>query len=133
MAVNSSWGDVLTTTLERRQPIIADNVLNHDPMFAWLNQRGRVQTAPGGATLLEGISYPGNDQFSYYSGFETLSVAKTEVVDSAEYNWKQAAVPVAISGFDMRRNMSDSQVFSLLGEQHAIGRQGQVIDLYYRG
>lgn len=123
MAGNASWGDVLSTTLERRRGLIADNVLNHDPFLAWLNANGRVDTADGGASLLEPVSYPGNDQFAYYSGFEALSVSKTEVISSAEFNWKQAAVPVAISGLDMRKNNGASQIFDLLGQQITVAER----------
>ena len=120
---NPDWGDVLSTTLERRRDMIADNVLNHDPFFAYLQSRGRVDPADGGASLMEPVSYPGNDQFRRYSGFETLSVAKTTVITSAEYNWKQAAVPVSISGLDLRRNSGPSQIFNLMSEQVTVAER----------
>lgn len=123
MAGNPNWGDVLSTTLERRRQLIADNVLNHDPYLAYLRERGRVDPADGGASLLEPVSYPGNDQYQRYSGFETLSVAKTNVISSAEFEWKQSAIPVAISGLDMRKNMGSSQIFDLLESQVTVAER----------
>ena len=93
-------GDLVTTTLKYRDPAIADNVTNNNALLMYLNRGNRIRTVSGGTEILEGLSYDNNLTFKWYAGMETLDVAPARVVDSASYQWKQAAVAVTISGLE---------------------------------
>lgn len=107
---NSAWTEVLTAALHARKKQVVHNVLNHDPFLAYLREQGRVEPADGGVSLVEHLSYPGNDQFQRYSGYETLSVAAVDVLTSAEFAWKQAAIPIAASGLELRQTSGRAQI-----------------------
>lgn len=60
---NSSFGEIVTTTLKKRKRSTADNVLNHNALLRHLSERGNVNTADGGETLVEPIEYAENSTF----------------------------------------------------------------------
>lgn len=106
--------EIVTTTLRNRRGRLADNVLNHNALLRRLNMSGNVQTETGGRTLVEEIEYAENSTFKYYSGYEELDISASDVFTSAEYNWKQAAAVVTISGLERRQNSGREQSIRLL-------------------
>lgn len=57
---NSSYTELITTTLDNYRDELADNILNHNPLLARLNRKGNVDPATGGAKLLENLMYAEN-------------------------------------------------------------------------
>ena len=106
--------EVVTTTLRNRRGRLADNVLNHNALLRRLNMNGNVQLADGGRTLVEELEYAENSTFKYYSGYEVLNIAPSDVFSAAEFDWKQAATVVSISGLESRRNSGREQSIRLL-------------------
>ena len=117
---NSEWGEVFTTTLNNRRGVLADNVTNNIPFLSYLKKRGKVDPATGGESLIEEIAYDGNSTYQRYSGYETLSVAQSQAISAAEYNWKQAAVACVISGREIRQNSGENAVIRLMAERTKI-------------
>lgn len=111
---NPDWGEITTTTLHNRRRRLADNVLNHNALLRHLNERGQVNITDGGETLVEELEYAENDTFMYYSGYEILNVSPSDVLTAAEYNWKQAAVVVTISGEQQRKNSGRERMIRLI-------------------
>lgn len=113
MAINI--GELVATTLRNRQGELADNVTNHNALFRRMNERGNVRTADGGRTILEELMYAENGTVQWYSGYEVLSTAVSEVMDAAEFNWKQLAGNVVISGLEGEvQNSGRERVINLL-------------------
>ena len=106
--------EIVTTTLRNRRGMLADNVLNHNALLRRLNGRGNVQLEDGGRTLVEELEYAENSTFKYYSGYETLDISASDVFTAAEFDWKQAATVVTISGLERRQNSGRSQSIRLL-------------------
>lgn len=113
MSVNI--GELATTTLRNRRGELADNVTNHNALFQRMNDRGKIQTADGGRTIVEELEYGTNANVQWYSGYETLSTDASEVMDAAEFNWKQLAGAVVISGLEGEvQNSGRERVINLL-------------------
>ncbi|WFG54188.1 putative major capsid protein [Myxococcus phage Mx9] len=106
--------DIITTTLESRSGKIADNVTKNNALLTFLKKRGNQRTVSGGRTIMEEISFAENGNFGWYSGFDTLPTAPQDVLTSAEFAWKQAAVPVVISGLEMMQNSGKEAVIDLM-------------------
>ncbi|MAS09918.1 phage major capsid protein [Salinisphaera sp.] len=106
--------EIVTTTLKNRRRKLADNVLEHNPLLRYLNRSGNVDTADGGESLVEELEYAENSTFKYYSGYEALDITPSEVFTAAEFDWKQAAVSVSISGLEMRKNSGRERMIRLL-------------------
>lgn len=106
--------EIVATTLQNRRGEFADNVLKHNALLSRLKKKDKVQLADGGYSLIEELDYAENSTFKYYSGYEVLDISPSEVFSAAEYDWKQAAVVVSISGLEERQNAGREGVIRLL-------------------
>jgi hypothetical protein len=106
--------EIISTTLRNRSGEFADNVTNKNALLKALNDKGAIVKHTGGRTIVKELDYAENSTFKYYSGYETLDVSASEVLSAAEYNWRQAAVAVTISGLEQRQNNGEYAVINLL-------------------
>lgn len=106
--------DIATTTIESRSGVIADNVTKNNALLARLKQKGKIKKVSGGSTILQELSYAENGNFGWYSGYDLLPVAAQDVLSAAQFAYKQAAVPVVISGLEKLQNAGKEQMIDLL-------------------
>ncbi len=111
---NAAISDIIATTIQSRTKVIADNVTKNNAALMWMSKRGNVKPASGGNTIMQELSFAANGNAGFYSGYETLPIAAQDVVSAAEYNWKQAACPVTISGLDELMNAGPQRMIDLL-------------------
>jgi len=111
---NSAISDIIATTIQSRTGKIADNVTKNNALLGRLKQRGNIKTFSGGNVILEELSFAENANAGYYSGYETLPVAAADVISAAQYDIKQAACPVTISGLEQLQNAGKEQIIDLL-------------------
>lgn len=115
MAGNSNFDTaILSTTLKNYRSTLQDNIFRKTPLFFWLTDKGRKRTVDGGERIVVPLMYGTNSTAMAYSGYQTLDVTPQEGMTAAEYNWKQYAVSIAISGKEMRQNQGKSRVINLL-------------------
>lgn len=106
--------EIITTTLRNRTGKLADNVTDNNAILYRMKQRGTAKPASGGRTLVQELSYQENSTFMWYSGYDTLDVSATDVLSAAEFDWKQAAVAVTISGLEQLQNAGKEKILDLL-------------------
>lgn len=106
--------DIVATTIQNRSRQIADNVTKNNAILAKLNSRGNVRTISGGNVILEELSFAENANGGFYSGYDLLPVAAQDVISAAEFQIKQYAVPVVMSGLEMLQNSGKEQFIDLL-------------------
>jgi hypothetical protein len=111
---NNDISDIIATTIQSRSGSIADNVTKNNALLSRLKQRGNIKTFSGGNIILEELSFAENNNAGYYSGYETLPVAAQDVISAAQYDIKQAACPVTISGLEQLQNAGKEQIIDLL-------------------
>ncbi len=111
---NAAISDVIATTIQHRNKTIADNVTKNNALLTWVSKRGNVKTVSGGNTIMEELSFAANGNAGFYSGYETLPIAAQDVISAAEYQWKQAACPVTISGLEELMNSGPQRMIDLL-------------------
>ena len=111
---NSSISDILATTIESRTKKIADNVTNNNALLMKLKKNGRIKTFSGGQKILQELSFAENSNAGWYSGYDLLPVGVSDVISAAEYDIKQAAVPVVISGLEMLQNAGKEKMIDLM-------------------
>jgi hypothetical protein len=117
MVANTSWNDLITTTLENRRRSLTNNTLAANVLFSWLNKRGNVDPVGGGRTLVEELEYGTNSTFMWYDGYEVLNITPQQVFSAAEYTPKQAAVTVTISGAEQAMNSGREQMIRLMASR----------------
>jgi len=111
---NSTFTEVLSSTLRDFQNDFADNVTDKNALLTALKDKGGVQLKTGGESIQRQLAYAENSTFQYYSGYETLDVSASDTLTSANYDWKQAAVNITISGLERRQNSGEAQIIDLI-------------------
>jgi hypothetical protein len=106
--------DVVATAIESRTRTIADNVTKNNCLLMKLQQRGNRKTFSGGYKILQELSFAENSNAGWYSGYDLLPVGVSDVISAAEFNIKQAAVPVVMSGLEMLQNSGRERMIDLL-------------------
>ena len=105
---------ILATTIENRSKKVADNVTNNNAILARLSAKGKIKTFSGGHKILQELSFADNANAGWYSGYDILPVGVSDVISAAEYEIKQAAVPVIISGLEQLQNAGREQMIDLM-------------------
>lgn len=107
--------EIASTTLRNRTRQLADNVTNNNALLYKLKERGNIQTFDGGTLIMEEIFYAENSTYTRYSGYDVLNITPQDVITAAEYNIKQVAVSVSISGLEEIQNSGKERMIDLLG------------------
>jgi hypothetical protein len=114
MAVTGGLTEIIATTLRNRSGKLADNVSNNNALLKRLSTKGNIKPVSGGRTIVQEIEYAENGTYTRYSGYETLNISPSDVITGAEFDWKQAAVAVTMSGLEMLQNAGKEQQIDML-------------------
>lgn len=106
--------DIVATTIQSRSGELADNVTKNNAALMKISKRNNVRTFSGGNVIFEEMSFAENGNAGYYSGYDLLPVAAQDVLTAAEFQIKQAAVPVTISGLEMLQNAGKEKIIDLM-------------------
>lgn len=117
LVTSVDWGDVVTTTLERRSKTLADNISNNNAILDFLKMKGRSDPWTGGREIYEGLRYAQNQTFMWYSGFEFLNISLNDTMTAARFPIKQASIAVVLSGLEELMNDGDAAMMSLIKER----------------
>lgn len=117
LSTTIDWGDVVTTTLENRSKVLADNITNNNALLMMLKDRGRAKPFAGGREIYQELRYAQNQTFMFYSGFEFLNVSLNDTMTAARFPIKQAAIAVTISGLESLQNRGEEEMMNLIEER----------------
>ena len=110
---NSTFTELVSTTYRNHKKQFADNVTNNNALLRRMMDRGKKRIEDGGLSIVCPLDYAENSTYQRYSGYDTLNVQASDVLSSAEYAWKQAAVHVTASGRELRINSGDQRIINL--------------------
>jgi hypothetical protein len=110
---NSTFTEMVTTTLRNHPTEVADNVSKHNALWRRLKTKGKIKKLSGGYEIVRPLEYAENSTFQRYSGFDSLNISASDVLTSAKYDWVQAAVHVTASGRELRMNSGKEQLIDL--------------------
>ena len=114
MPGNSNFDALLSTTLQNYRPTLIDNIFTDRVLLNHLNEKGRVVLEEGGTSIVEPLIYTANDTTSSYSGYDAIDLTPQEGITAAEYDWKQMAASIAISGIEEAKNRGTEAIIKLL-------------------
>lgn len=106
--------EIVTTTLRNRSKKLADNVSDNTALLMRLKQKGKIKPFSGGRNIVQELEYAENATYKRYSGYEALNIAPSDVFTAAEFEIKQAAVAVSISGLEELQNSGKEGLIDLL-------------------
>lgn len=126
---NTSYSDILATTIESRSGEIADNVTKNNAVLMQLKQKGRQRPFTGGHKIIEPLSQAANGNGGFFSGYDLLPVAAQDVITAAEYAIKQYAVSVTMSGLEKIQNGGKEGILDLLEARLGVAEATMANDL----
>lgn len=106
--------EIITTTLEHRSRKLADQISKNNALLYRLKKRGTMKPVGGGRNIVQELEYAENGTYKRYSGYEILNISPQDVFTAAEFEWKQAAISVSISGLEQMQNRGEEQMIDLL-------------------
>jgi hypothetical protein len=113
-AGNSNFDALLATTLAKYRDRLTDNVFTARPLTYFLMEKGRLRMDDGGTKIVEPLVYGQNSTVASYSGYDTISLTAQAGISAAEFDWKQYAASIAISGIEEAKNNGESAILNLL-------------------
>jgi len=111
---NAAVSDVIATTIQSRTGIVADNVTKNNAILTKLSEGGNIKPFSGGNVIMQELSYQENGNAGWYSGYQALPIGAQDVISAAQYDIKQAACAVTMSGLEMLQNSSKEQIIDLM-------------------
>lgn len=117
MLWNSSFDELVSTTLKNYAPRMTDNITDQNVVLWALEKQGFIEEREGGTTIVEPLMTGENATVNSFSGYDTIDTSATAGISAAEQDWKQIAATVSISGIEQFKNgagASKTQVVSLL-------------------
>ena len=110
---NSTFTEMITTTLREHPGEITDNVSDHNALARELKRKGKIKTVDGGHKIVRPLDYAENSTYQRYAGYDVLNIQASDVLSAAEYDWMQAAINVTASGRELRLNSGKNQIVDL--------------------
>jgi len=113
-AGNSNFDTLLSTTLANYRKQLTDNIFTARPLTYFLTDKGRIRMVDGGTKIVEPLIYGQNSTVGSFSGYDTISLTAQTGISAAEYEWKQYAASIAISGIEEAKNNGEAAILNLL-------------------
>jgi hypothetical protein len=114
MPGNTNFDAILSTTLANYRDQLTDNVFTARPLTYHLMDKGRIRLVNGGTKIVEPLIYGQNSTVKPYSGYDSIDLTPQEGISAAEFEWKQYAASIAISGIEEAKNNGEQEVINLL-------------------
>ena len=124
-AGNSNFDEILTTTLKNYVPKLTDNIFSARPLFYALTNGQTIRRIGGGAKIVVPIIYGTNSTAGSYSGTDTIDTTAQTGITAAEYDWKQYAATVTISGIEEAKNNGEAQNLNTMLFGNSTGNGGK--------
>lgn len=110
---NAIFTEIVSTTFRNHRKEITDNFSKHNALYRKMAKGGKVRSESGGYSIVEPLEYAANGTYQRYSGFDTLNVSQSDVFTAAEFNWRQIAINVVSSGYELRVNSGPQRIANL--------------------
>ena len=111
---NPNFDALLSTTLANYRDQLTDNVFTARPLTFFLQDKGRIRMLNGGTKIVEPLIYGTNSTVASYGGYDSLSLSPQSGITAAEYDWKQYAASISISGIEEAKNNGEQEIINLL-------------------
>lgn len=113
---------VLTATLFEQSKKVADAITKNNAVMRKLDEKGKIKKVSGGYEFREPVMFQDSGA-QFFSGLETLDTSISDDMTYAEYDVKQLAEVIGISGRDYRANKSSKhQLIDLLATKIEAGQ-----------
>ena len=105
---------VAATALDYHAKEIADAIINHNSVLAWLKAKGRVRVVQGGKTFHEKVMYEEAGGYDWIAKGDEIPLVTTDGLTDAEYAIRILAGPLKVMHYDKMRAQGEQQVADLV-------------------
>lgn len=121
-----SYDDIASTTLNKYRKKLTDNVFDGHPLLYFLKDNKRVRFLDGGRKITEQIIHAegdtpttddgaaGGQSDGSYGEWDSIAITPVDTATAADYDWKQIAATIAISGKQELQNSGEAEIVNLL-------------------
>jgi hypothetical protein len=106
--------ETATVSLRLRGKKLRDNISDHVPVYAALDEEGVVTKASGGRTIVREFDYVQDPNFKRFHGGEVLPIGGFEFASAAEQEWSQFAASFTITGRELLMNSGAGKSIDIL-------------------
>jgi len=114
MPGNANFDALLSTTLANYRSQLTDNVFTARPLTYTLMDKGRIRMLNGGTKIVEPLIYGESTTVKSYSDYDSIALTPQTGISAAEYDWKQYAASISISGIEEAKNNGEAEIINLL-------------------
>jgi hypothetical protein len=111
---NSAFDELASTTISNYSPTFRDNVSNNIPLYAFMDDAGAIVEEDGGIYLLENLDYGDNSTFRWFNGYDEISTTPSEVLTSANFDWKECGGNVVFNQREVSINSGRAKQHDLI-------------------
>jgi len=109
----ATWDDILSTTMHHYRKSLTDNIWNSRPLLEYYMSKGRLRLVSGGISIVEPLITSEGETQAYH-GYDPVLINPVPTVTAAQYDWKQLAATIIISGLEEAQNNSKEMIVNLL-------------------
>ncbi len=110
---NAIFTEIVSTTFRNHPKEIVDAFSGHNALYRKIAKKGKTRTESGGYSIVVPLEYAANGTYQRYSGADVLNVSQSDVITAAEYNWRQIAINVVSTGYELRVNAGPQRLANL--------------------
>lgn len=110
---NAVFTELVTTTYRNHRKEVVDNVSKHNAFYRMMGKNKKVRTESGGTTITIPLEYASNTTYQRYSGMDILNISQSDVLTAAEFQWRQIAMHIVASGYELRVNNGPERIVNL--------------------
>jgi hypothetical protein len=110
---NEVFNELVTTTFRNHRKEVVDNVSKHNALYRMIVKGGKTRKESGGLSITTPLEYAENSTYQRYSGLDLLNIQQSDVLSAAEFPWRQIAIHVVASGYELRVNNGPQRIANL--------------------
>lgn len=103
--------EYVTAIQRHRIKILKDNITNNNPLYASMEEYDGLESYSGGRSIVEPALFAENATYQRYYGAQVLNTSLNPVLTAFEYDHKQIAIAVLLSGREERMNAGKEGIF----------------------
>lgn len=127
--MNTSFGRLVTTTLQSHGTEIFDAVSTNNALFYMLKKRGNIRLSPGGRKFTHPIYWAQNSTFQSYAKNAAIGTSIQDDITRAEYDIKCIAGSLALSKQEEAMNAGSKEGLIKLAREVKEGAEISMVEV----
>lgn len=111
---NSSFDELASITVNEYSKTLRDNVSNNLPTWAMFKDAGAIVEVGGTIYLIENLDFGDNSTFTWFSGYDPISIQPSDAFTTANFDWKECAGNAVFNAREIAQNSEPGKQHDLI-------------------